>query len=73
MELETEFDEYKASAISSVRNFKDFLRSVYNVSIDLNSIKVALSMTQEIPQGIKSVLDDIVFNAFQTDLLQDLF
>ena len=72
MELETEFDAYKASASSSVRNFKDFLRSVYNVSIDLNSIKVALSMTQEIPQGIKSVLDDIVFNAFQTDLLQDL-
>ena len=73
MELETEFDAYKASASSSVRNFKDFLRSVYKVSIDLNSIKAALSMTQETPQGIKSVIDDIVANAFQTDLLQDLF
>jgi hypothetical protein len=73
MELETEFDASKASASSSVRNFKDFLRSVYNVSIDLNSIKAALSMTQTTPQGIKSVIDDIVANAFQTDLLQDLF
>jgi energy-coupling factor transporter ATP-binding protein EcfA2 len=73
MELETEFDAYKASANSSVRNFKDFLRSVYNVSIDLNSIKTALSMTQETPQGIKSVIDDIVANAFQTDKIDELF
>ena len=72
LELEAEFDAYKASANSSVRNFKDFLRSVYNASIDLNSIKAALSMTQETPHGIKSVIDDIVANAFQTDLLQDL-
>jgi hypothetical protein len=73
MELEAEFDAYKASANSSVRNFKDFLRSVYNVSIDLNSIKAALSMTQETPQGIKSVINDIVANAFQTDLMNELF
>ncbi len=72
MELETEFDVYRGSAGSSVRSFKDFLRSVYNVSIDLNSIKTALSMTQETPQGIKSVIDDIVFNAFQTDVIQEL-
>ena len=72
LELEAEFDVYKASASSSVRNFKDFLRSVHEVSIDLNSINTALSMTQEIPQGIKSVIDDIVVNAFETDILQDL-
>lgn len=72
LELEAEFDAYKASASSSVRNFKDFLRSVHKVSIDLNSIKTALSMTQEIPQGIKSVIDDIVVNAFETDLFQGL-
>jgi hypothetical protein len=73
MELEAEFEAYKASASSSVRNFKDFLRLVYNVFIDLNSIKVALSMTQEIPEGIRSVIDDIVVNAFQTDVLNELF
>lgn len=73
MELETDFDGYKTSASSSVRNFKDFLRSEYNVSIDLNSIKAALSMTQETPQGIKSVIDDIVTNALQTDLMNELF
>ena len=68
MELETEFDAYKATASSSVRNFKEYLRSVYNVSIDLNSIKAALSMTQDTPQGIKSVIDDIVTHAYQADL-----
>jgi len=60
--------------VNSVRkNFKEFVRSVYSVSIDLKTIEIALSMTQETPHGIKSVIDDIVSNAFQTDLIQDLF
>ena len=72
-ELETEFDLYKADVNSVRKNFKEFVRSVYSVSIDLKTIEIALSMTQDTPQGIKSVIDDIVFNAFQTDLIQDLF
>ena len=72
-ELEAEFDLYKADVNSVRKNFKDFLRSFYSVSIDLKTIEIALSMTQETPQGIKSVIDDIVFNAFQTDVIRELF
>jgi energy-coupling factor transporter ATP-binding protein EcfA2 len=72
-ELETEFDLYKADVNSVRKNFKEFVRSVYSVSIDLKTIEIALSMTQETPHGIKSVIDDVVSNAFQTDLIQDLF
>jgi hypothetical protein len=71
--LESEFDRYKADVKSVGKNFKDFLRSVYAVSIDLRSIEAALSMTHETPQGIKSVIDDIVANALQTDVINELF
>ena len=69
----SEFKEFKTSAQSGGKSFKDFLRSFYRTSIDQRSIEVALSMTQAIPSGIKSVLDDIVVNAFRTDLLHDSF
>ena len=72
-ELEAEFDQYKVDVNSVRKNFKDFLRSIYSVSIDLKTIEIALSMTRETPQGIKSVIDDIVFNAFQTDVIRELF
>jgi hypothetical protein len=71
--LESEFDRYKADVKSVGKNFKDFLRSVYAVSIDLRSIEAALSMTHVTPQGIKSVIDDIVANALQTDVINELF
>jgi hypothetical protein len=71
--LEAEFKAFKADTKSEGKNFKDFLRSVHAVSIDQKTIEAALSMTQGMPSGIKLIIDDIVANAFQTDLLQDLF
>ena len=71
--LEAEFKVFKADTKSEGKNFKDFLRSVYSVSIDQRTIEAALSMTQGTPSGIKSIIDDIVTNAFHTDLLQELF
>jgi retron-type reverse transcriptase len=71
--LEAEFKEYKTDVKSEGKNFKDFLRLVHAVSIDQKTIEAALSMTQKTPVGIKSIIDDIVASAFQTDLLHDLF
>ena len=71
--LEAEFKVFKADTKSEGKNFKDFLRSVYSVSIDQRTIKAALSMTQGTPSGIKLIIDDIIANAFHTDLLQELF
>ena len=71
--LEAEFKVFKADTKSEGKNFKDFLRSVYSVSIDQRTIEAALSMTQGTPSDIKLIIDDIVANAFHTDLLQELF
>jgi hypothetical protein len=72
LELESEYQSFKSDPSAKGRNFKDFLRSSYKVSITRETINAALSMTEEAPSGIKLVLDDIVTNAYQTDLLQNL-
>ena len=70
--LEAEFLEYKSDAGSAGKNFKDYLRSTYNVSITVKSIETALSMTTTVPTGIQLILDEILTNSIQANLFDQL-
>jgi hypothetical protein len=68
LELEAEYKRFKNPDNPDGKNFKDFLRNNYDVSIDQETIKTALSLTGEIPIGLQPLLNDIATNAFQSDV-----
>lgn len=59
-ELEADYRQYKNQNQNLTINFKEYLRSHHNVSIDQVSIKKALSQLNEIPSGIHNLLTEIL-------------
>lgn len=59
LELEGIYRQLKTNNPDESMNFKDFIRKHYDVSIDQQRIKKALSQISIIPLGVESVLNDI--------------
>jgi hypothetical protein len=71
LELEAEYRNKRRTEKSFTASFKDYLRSTYEVSIEMKTIEAALDMTPRVPDGIQLVLNDI-FNALDGPLWESL-
>lgn len=59
-ELEAEHRQHKIDNPNSSQNFKDYLRSVYKVSVDQKSIREALDQLDTVPTGIENLLTEVL-------------